>query len=94
MVTDTFDPILENITITFNGTVLTETTDYTYNKQTGAFVVNAGQITVPAAEFTQDTTGRLDGKSRRKHSRSIRHDPVDGYMLMGEDLKILASLTI
>ena len=57
VVTDTFDPILENITITFNGTVLTETTDYTYNKQTGAFVVNAGQITVPAAEFTQDTTG-------------------------------------
>ena len=57
VVTDTFDPILENITVTFNGTVLTETTDYTYNKQTGAFIVNAGQITVPAAEFTQDTTG-------------------------------------
>ena len=57
VVTDTFDPILENITVTFNGTVLTETTDYTDNKQTGAFVGNAGQITVPAAEFTQDTTG-------------------------------------
>lgn len=57
VVTDTFDPILENITVTFNSTALTETTDYTYNKQTGAFVVNAGQITVPAAEFTQDTIG-------------------------------------
>ncbi len=59
-VTDTFDPILTDLTVTLNGTVLAEGTDYTYNAVTGQFVTVPGRITVPAATFTQDpTTGRF-----------------------------------
>ncbi|MBQ3885429.1 MAG: hypothetical protein II729_04895 [Ruminococcus sp.] len=54
--TDTFDPILKNLTATFNGAPWTEGTNYTYNETTGEFTTLAGQITVPAAVFTQDTT--------------------------------------
>ena len=54
--TDTFDPILKNLTATFNGATWTEGTNYTYNENTGEFTTLAGQITVPAAVFTQDTT--------------------------------------
>lgn len=52
-VTDTFDPILRNITVTLNGTVLTPA-QYTYNETTGAFSTTPSVITVPAATFTQD----------------------------------------
>lgn len=54
VVTDTFDPILSNLTVTYNGTVLTEGTDYTYDETTGAFATIAGRLTVPAASFSQD----------------------------------------
>ncbi len=53
-VTDTFDPILTNITVTYNGTTLTENTDYTYSETTGEFATVAGRILVPAATYTQD----------------------------------------
>ena len=53
-VTDLFTPILENITVALNGTVLTEGTQYIYNETTGAFQTVAGVITVPAATYTQD----------------------------------------
>ena len=57
-VTDTFDPILQNITVTYNDTVLTEGTDYTYTN--GVFTTTNGVITVPAATYTRDeTTGNL-----------------------------------
>lgn len=56
VVTDNFDPILRNITVTLNGVTLTEGTDYSYNEATGEFVTVAGVITVPAASYTQDTT--------------------------------------
>ena len=55
IVTDVFDPILSNITVTFNGTVWTEGVNYTYNAATGEFASIAGQITVPAATYTQDS---------------------------------------
>lgn len=55
VITDTFDPRLSNLTVTFNGTVLEETTDYTYDETTGVFTTVAGRITVPAATFTQDS---------------------------------------
>lgn len=55
VITDTFDPKLTNLTVTFNGTVLEETTDYTYDETTGAFATVAERVTVPAATFTQDT---------------------------------------
>ena len=53
-ITDTFDPILTALTITFNGTAWTEGVQYTYDETTGLFTTNAGQITVPAATYTQD----------------------------------------
>ncbi len=55
IVTDTFDPILNTITVTFNDTVWAETANYTYNEATGVFATNAGEITVPAATYTQDS---------------------------------------
>lgn len=56
VVTDTFDPILTNLTATFNGTAWTAGTNYTYDETTGAFASVAGQITVPAATYAQDPT--------------------------------------
>ena len=52
--TDTFDPILSGLTVTLDGTVLSEGTDYTYNETTGEFATVQSRITVPAATFTQD----------------------------------------
>ena len=53
-VTDLFNPILENITVTLNGVVLTEGPQYAHDETTGAFQTVAGVITVPAATYTQD----------------------------------------
>ena len=55
-VTDTFDPILTDITVTLNGVALAEGTGYTYDETTGLFTTVPGVITVPAATFTQDPT--------------------------------------
>ena len=57
VLTDTFDPKLNSIAVTFNGTPWSEGVNYTYDTTTGLFQTLPGQITVPAAEFTQDTTG-------------------------------------
>lgn len=56
IVSDTFAPILSNLTVTLNDTPLAVGTGYTYDATTGAFATVAGQITVPAATFTQDPT--------------------------------------
>ena len=53
-VSDTFDPVLDNISVTLDGTALALTTDYTYDETTGAFATVPGRITVPAASFTQN----------------------------------------
>lgn len=50
---DTFDPVLNDIAVTADGTVLTAA-DYTYDETTGAFATAEGAFTVPAATFTQD----------------------------------------
>ena len=55
-ITDTFNPILSNISVTLNGTVLQPTTGYTYNEATGEFATVPGVIVVPAATYTQDMT--------------------------------------
>lgn len=52
--TDVFDPILSNITVSYNGSVLTPGTDYTYDESTGVFSTVPGRITVPAATYSQD----------------------------------------
>ena len=54
-VTDTFNPILNGLYVTFNGTAWTLGDDYAYNTATGEFATVPGKITVPAATFTQDT---------------------------------------
>ncbi len=54
IVSDTFNPILNPINVTLNGTVLVANTDYTYNVTTGEFATTQGRITVPEATFTQD----------------------------------------
>ena len=60
VVTDTFDPILDPITVTYNGTAWTEGVEYTYDTATGIFSTVAGNITLPAATYTQDpTTGAV-----------------------------------
>ena len=53
-ITDTFDPILTDLTVTFNGTTWTQGTQYNYNEATGLFTTVPGNITVPAATYTQD----------------------------------------
>ena len=50
-VTDTFDPVLSNLSVAFNGTAWTEGT---YNAGTGLFTTVPGQITIPAATYAQD----------------------------------------
>ena len=60
VISDTFNPALTGITVTLNGTALTEATDYTYNPVTGAFTTVAGVVTVPAATYVQDpSTGTI-----------------------------------
>lgn len=50
---DTFDPTLSNLTVTYNGSVLSPDS-YSYNALTGVFSTDAGVITVPAAVYTQN----------------------------------------
>ncbi len=52
-ITDTFDPILTDLTVTLDGAAFTQ---YTYTEATGLFATTAGAITVPAATVTQDAT--------------------------------------
>lgn len=55
VITDTFDPALSDITVTLNGTALSEGTGYTYDETTGAFATAAGVLTVPAAQYSQNS---------------------------------------
>ena len=53
-ITDTFDPILTTLTVTFDGAAWTQGVQYNYNEATGLFATVPGQILVPAATYTQD----------------------------------------
>lgn len=52
-ITDTFAPVLSNISVTLNGSPLSAA-DYRYDETTGVFTTAAGVISVPAATYTQD----------------------------------------
>ena len=52
--TDTFLPILSDLTVLLNGVALAEGTGYTYAITEGNFATVPGVITVPAATYTQD----------------------------------------
>ena len=54
VIVDTFNPLLSNLAVSFNGMAWAETTNYTYDETTGVFTTIAGQITVPAATYTQN----------------------------------------
>ncbi len=56
VVIDTFDPVLSNLAVSYNGTAWSDPANYSYNATTGTFATQEGQITVPAATFTQDAT--------------------------------------
>ena len=53
-ITDTFDPILTNLTVTFDGAAWTQGVQYEYDEVTGFFTTAPGQILVPAATYSQD----------------------------------------
>lgn len=56
VITDTFDPAFESVTVTYNGTTWTSPENYTYDPSTGLFTTVAGAITVPAATFEQNVS--------------------------------------
>ena len=53
-ITDTFNPILSGLNVNFNDVAWTEGVNYIYSETTGEFATVPGQITVPAATYTQD----------------------------------------
>lgn len=56
IITDTFNPILTDIVVTYNGETWVEGVNYTYDETTGLFTTLPG-ITVPAATFTRNPDG-------------------------------------
>lgn len=52
VVTDSFNPILSNVTASLNGVAI----PFTYDETTGAFATSEGAVTVPGATITQDLT--------------------------------------
>jgi uncharacterized repeat protein (TIGR01451 family) len=56
VLTDRFDPVLSNISVTYNGVAISSPDDYTYDESTGLFRTAIGTITVPAAIYAQDVS--------------------------------------
>lgn len=54
ILSDTFDPILSDVSVTYNGTPITSPDGYTYDTTTGEFNTVASVITVPAATYERD----------------------------------------
>ena len=59
-VSDTFDPVLDLISVTLDGTPLAEGSGYTYNPATGEFATVTSVILVPAATFTRRPDGTVE----------------------------------
>lgn len=57
VITDIFDPILSNLSVTFNGTPWEEGVNYTYNEATGEFASVPSQIVVDAGSYQQLPNG-------------------------------------
>ena len=53
-ITDTFDPVLTALAVTFEGATWTQNVQYNYDETTGLFTTVLGQLLVPAASYTQD----------------------------------------
>ena len=54
VVSDTFAPVLSDISVTLDGAPLTPGAGYTYDEGTGVFSTANGVLAIPAATFTQD----------------------------------------
>lgn len=60
-VTDVLNPTLSNLSVTYNDTAWQSGVEYTYDETSGLFTTLPGQITVPAAVFSQNpATGTFD----------------------------------
>lgn len=59
-VRDTFDPVLDLISVTLDGMPLAEGSGYTYNPATGEFATVTSVILVPAATFTRRPDGTVE----------------------------------
>ena len=57
IISDVFNPVLSDVTVTLDGTELAEGAGYTYNAATGEFATTDGTVTVPAATYTQNPDG-------------------------------------
>ena len=55
-VSDLFDPILKNISVSLDGQPMAKAAGYSYSETTGQFDTAAGQITVPAASYAQSAS--------------------------------------
>ena len=51
---DDFDPVLTDISVSFNGVPWAAGVNYSYDESSGAFSTLPGQITVPAAGYTRN----------------------------------------
>ncbi len=56
VITDTFNPIISNITAVFNDTQWVQGVDYSYDQSTGVFISGSDRVTVEAASYSQDQT--------------------------------------
>lgn len=54
VITDTFEPALTSISVLYNGEEWQSPAQYVYDSVSGVFSTVPGQITVPAATFTQE----------------------------------------
>ena len=54
IITDTFNPIISNVTAAFNDTPWTNGVDFVYDQTTGLFTSTANSVTVEAAQYNQD----------------------------------------
>lgn len=51
---DAFSPVLQNPTVTFNGAIWSNNTQYDYSESTGIFTTRETFVTVPGAVYSQD----------------------------------------
>lgn len=59
VITDTFEPTLTSVSVLYNGEEWQSPAQYVYDSVSGVFSTVPGQITVPAATFTQEAgTGK------------------------------------
>ena len=57
VLTDVFNPTLENVAVTFEGEPWVPGVNYSYDQTTGVFNTLPGRIVVPAATYTQNPDG-------------------------------------